>query len=477
MLAADAYAFRRPMVSLLARSCIALSGLALLLAAVPAHAAMGKRVRWVHAGHIGEKGTGPGKFPDKTGGIAVDQDCGDVFIADPEQRRIHKFSMNGRHLATFGDSSGAGRIDEPHGIEIRQTFGGRVNIDGPPPACGPITTVSPTLMVTNWAGSSESTARVSFYALDGSFDGAWCEEPMAGCTKTGSITPFAGGPADPNGIDPFPNDVDAKGDRIWISGALEGRIREYDTGGQMIRRSEDRLNPPTGPSSLSAGDAPAYLWASDDSRSQVALMDLNPANRSINPITSLGGGGYDSNTPGKFGYPQGVEVGPAGRFFDDLFVVDGERVQVFTPGGDNGSLISRPELRGVIELPGSNYAGEYVDVRYDGTIYVTGRHSAGADVYTPGVVLRFRVKALKDRRIRLSGRIFPPHARRRIRFDRLEQGWESIGRVALREGTFFKHVWRAPRAGKTYALRAFFTDPHRYHADRASEIKFVRAKD
>ena len=465
------------MVSLVPRSCIAVTGLALLLAAVPADAAKSRQMRWVHAGHIGEKGTGPGKFPGETGGIAVDQDCGDVFIADPEQRRIHKFSMNGRHISTFGDpSGGAGRIDEPHGIEIKQTFGGRVNIDGPPPACGPITTVSPTLMVADW-GSSETSARVTFFGLDGSFNGAWCERATAGCTKVGSITPFAGGPADPNGLDPFPNDVDAKGDRVWISGALEGRIREYDSSGQLIRHSESGYNPPTGPSALSVGDAPAYLWASDDSRSQVTLFDLNPANDSINAITSLGGGGFDSNTPGKFGYPTGVEVGPAGRFFDDLFVLDGERVQVFTPGGDDGSQIARPELRSVIQLPGRNYGGEFVDVRYDGTVYVTGRYSAGADVYTPGVILRFKVKALKDRRIRLSGRIFPPHARRRIRFDRLEQGWESIGSAPLAQGTRFKHVWRAPRAGKTYALRAFFKDPHRYHADRASEIKQVRAKD
>jgi hypothetical protein len=455
---------------------VLLAALALLVAATPGGAASKSRqLRWIHVDHIGEKGNGPGKFPAKTGGIAVDQDCGDVFIADPEQKRIHRFSKNGRHIASFGDTSGVGRIDDPHGIEIKQTFGGRVNFDGPPPTCGILTTLSPSLMVTDWGKSQETPGRISFFGLDGSFNSAWCETPADGCAHVGTVVPS--GRQTRDGIDPFPNDVDAKGERIWIAGAYGGRVREYTFEPKFVRQTTEGANYPTGPSSLSVGDAPAYIWATDDSQSQLTLLDLNPVNEDINRITTLGGGEYDSRTPGKFGRPNAVEVGPAGRFFDDIFVLDGERIQVFTPGGDNGALITQPELRHVINLPGEQYGGNYIDVRYDGTIYVTGRYSEGADVYSPGPIVTLRVKARSNRRIELSGRVFPPHARRRIRLERLEQGWETITRVRLDQGSRFKHVWRAPRAGASYALRAVFSDPHPYHANRNSEIKEIRAKD
>ena len=412
---------------------------ATLVAAAPASAAKSRNIEWIRSGHIGAKGTGPGKFPEKTGAVAVDQDCGYVFIVDPDQKRINKFSKDGKLISVFG-APGSGPVDNPHGMEIKQPFSGRVQFDGPPPTCGALTTASPSLMLADWGKSPNSPGRISFY-----------------------------------GLDPFPNDVDAKGDRIWISGAYGGRIREYDFQPKFRRHTSRTANYPTGPTSLSVGDAPASFWTTDNSKSQIVLFDLNPSNPEINPITTLGEG-YSSNTPGKFGSPDAVEVGPAGRFFDDLFVVDGERVQIFTPGGACGCLLNQPVFRRMIELPGSNFGGKYIDVRYDGTIYVTGVHSAGAEVYTPGVIVTLRAKALGKRRIRLSGRIFPPHARTKIRLDRLEQGFEKIATVPIEDGSRFEHVWRAPRKDKTYAVRAFFRDPHRTHMDRNSEIKQVRAK-
>ena len=446
---------------------------ALAAAAPAAGASKSRKIQWIHTGHIGKKGDGPGKFPGATGAVAVEQDCGYVFIVDPEQKRIYRFSKSGKLLGVFADPEN-GRIDDPHGMEVNQPFNGRVQFDGPPPTCGLLTTANPSLMLADWGKSQESPGRISFYsARDGSFNGAWCETAGTGCKRLGTIVPA--GSQEVNGMDPFPTDVDAKGDRIWIAGAYGGRVREYDFEPRFRRQTSRTANYPTGPSSISVGDAPGYFWATDDSASEVVLFDLDPSNSEINQEATIGDD-YSTSTPGRFGSPSAVEVGPAGRFFDDLFVLDGERVQVFTPGGGCGCLLTQPELRRVIELPGDNFAGKYMDVRYDGTIYVTGRHSEGADVYTPGVIITLKTKARKNRRITLSGRIFPPHARTRIRLERLEQGWETIETVPIKDGSRFSHVWRAPRAGKTYAVRAFFRDPHRFHMNRNSEIKHVKAK-
>ena len=460
----------RPCMAALVAAALALG------ASAPAEAASKSRqLRWIHVGHIGAKGSGPGKFPGETAGVAVDQDCGDVFIADPVDRRIERFSMTGKSLGSFGESAGVGSIEDPRGMEIRQPFTGRQNMNGPPPPCGPITTTTPALLVTDH-GSSQTTGRLSFFGLTGSFDGAWCERAREGCTHSGTLIPAGNQKA--NGIDPYPNDVDAVGDRIWMTGSYDGHVREYrhTDPPTYIRKSDSNYNYPTGPGGISVSPGALFLLGTDDSASRAGIFDLNPVNETINLIGTIGGGGYDSKTPGKFGYPRAVEIGREGPFFDDMYVLDSDRVQVFTPGGESGALITQPELRHVIELPGDNYRARYLDVRYDGTIYVTGVDSAGADVYSPGVLITLRAKALSDRRIRLRGRIFPPHARRRVKLERLDSGWDGIGRAPLKDGSRFEFVWRAPRRGKTYAFRAQFADPHAYHADRASGIVQEKAK-
>jgi sugar lactone lactonase YvrE len=60
----------------------------------------------------GERGSGPGQL-ELPWGIALDNEE-NVYLADWGNRRVQKFSPDGRHLATFG----AGLLKRPSGVAV-----------------------------------------------------------------------------------------------------------------------------------------------------------------------------------------------------------------------------------------------------------------------------------------------------------------------------------------------------------------------
>src|SRR4051794_36121969 len=116
----------------------ALLGAALL----PAGAQAGKGpFRYRHVGHIGSQGSGKGKFPggDTAGpsGVAIDQQCGEIYIADQGAKVVHRYDQDGKPLLDIGqgDSEVRGGMHDPTGIFVDNAGFTAQNPLGPPPPC------------------------------------------------------------------------------------------------------------------------------------------------------------------------------------------------------------------------------------------------------------------------------------------------------------------------------------------------------
>ena len=227
-------------------------------------------------------------------------------------------------------------------------------------------------------------------------------------------------------------------------------IREYDLVGNYVGDSVPLREP------VSVAAWGGALWTTEHQVNKLALLSLGAAT-SFPLMRELGSGAFDDKTPGSFAAPVAVATAPNGN----VYVLDRSRVQVFDSGGRYLSAITLP----------SNFGGPSdVAVRYDGTVYVTGADRPGALVYSPGAIVTLRVKQLGPRTIALTGSVRPKHAGT-VELQRTESGFRTIARLRLDRHSAFRYVWHAPRAHARYAFRAFFRDPHSYHADRASGLE------
>jgi DNA-binding beta-propeller fold protein YncE len=426
--------------------------LAACVLASPAEAGRGPAFRYIPAGKIGKTGTGPGAFPrNKDGpvGIAVDQRCGDVYVSDASKQRVQRFNQHGKFLNYVGRPQGdenlsEGELHSPEGLDVYVAVTSD-NFHGPPTPCGVVTTLSTYVFVADPTGN-----RVAKFDPGGSWQGSWCAWDQNG-TITGCD--FAD-----DRIDFYPGDVDVTANSVYVAGQSGSTAREYDRGGNFRRESDP---PVDGAYSLSRFGG--QLWMTERYDSRIGLFSLDPSNDKISRYHQLGSD-FDS-AAGKFTYPQALATALNGT----LYVLDDERVEVFTPSG-----IYLTQFKLPVGSRGSDIA-----VRHDGTVYVADdRHDPSRVLaYSPGPLVSLKLKAMKHRKIKMTGRVKPSHAGRTIKLQRLAQnGWRVAGKTKLDKESHYELVWTAPRKEHTYTIRAFFKDPHRYHDDRTSQIKQVKSR-
>jgi hypothetical protein len=245
---------------------------------------------------------------------------------------------------------------------------------------------------------------------------------------------------------------------VYVAGRSRNTAREYDRGGAFLRETDPQVD-----GGYSVAKFGGQLWLTERYDSRIGLFSLDPSNEKISRYHELGSD-FDS-AKGKFTYPQALATALNGT----LFVVDAKRVEVFSPSGIYLTEFKLPESSDPVDIA----------VRHDGTVYVADkqREHPGVRVYSPGPLVSLKLKQVGRKKIRMTGRVKPKHAGDRITLQRLAQnGWREAGHVKLDEQSRYEFVWKAPRAENTYVVRAFFKDPHRYHADRTSQIKQLHLK-
>ena len=412
-----------------------------------ARSARGPAFRYTLVARIGKPGSGPGTLATANG-VAVDQICGDVYISDKGRSVVDRFDLNGKFLNVVGHPGrDRGGIGTPDGLFVAPGNATPPNPDGPPAACAPTDRSAERVWV-----ADEAAGRISIFGPDGTWNGGWCSSPASeqpsGCTARRGSGLTGGFPA-------RPTDVWVTRDAVFAPfGSL---IREYDSAGNYVRDSVS-LSQPT-----SAAVAGGQLWAPEYQVSKLALLSLGSGQGAMSLVREFGSGTYDGKKPGSFAAPRAVATAPDGK----VYVLDSTRVQVFASSGRYLSAITLPDYFG---------GPSDVAVRYDGTVYVTGTDSPGALVYSPGPVVSLRLKQLGSRRIELSGSVRPGHAGASIELQRVESGFRTIARLKLDRRSAFHVAWTAPTAHAGYAFRAFFRDPHPYHANRASRLEQITLK-
>lgn len=416
----------------------------------PAFAGDGPAFRYTLVDRIGETGTGPGEFKPDDGpvGITVDHLCGDLYVSDEGKGRIQRLDQHGRFLNYVGTPAGddgfigEGELAEPSGLDF-YTAVSPDNYYGPPTKCVGLSTLTPFLWVADTIGN-----RVAIFEPDGSWEGSWCNTDIdvGGCDLV-----------DPSDYDYYPVDVDVLESRVYVSGVSSNWVREYTREGGLLRRSEPAVD---GAYSISIFGG--QLWLTQRFSSTVGLYSLDPGNTTINRYHELGS--EFSPTAGKFTYPTALTAAPDGR----LFVLDNDkRVLTFLPSG---------RYLNEFDLP-ADAVGEDIVARFDDTVFVAdnSRERPGILVYSPGPVVSLKLADAGNNRVLISGGVKKrAHPGAKLKLQRLEaDGWNNITRVELDERSRYSYEWKAPRE-RIYWFRAFFRDPHNYHADRASRHKKIR---
>jgi hypothetical protein len=418
-----------------------LAGLAaLLLASAPAHAGKGPAFRYTYVGKIGSRGNAPGQFAGSgsggPGAVAIDQGCGNVYIGDGTRGVVYRYDENGKFLNQIGKpGDGPDQMEQPSGVFV-DGFVAPMNPHGPPRHCVGIGAMGPLIWV-----ADNGAHRVSVFDQSGEFKGAWCNSigASAGCdVQRGGST----------GFDFLPNDVWVNGDSVYVAGRVANKVTQYNRSGEYIRETDRNV------AAYSIAAYGTLLWTTYTNHS-IASFSLNPNNSTLSFVHEYGS--TFGSAPGQFANPKSIWINYDGR----LFVLDGTRVQVFSPSGRYLSTIRLPRF------------SEPVDVatRYDGTVYVTDAVGHGARVYSPGPIVSLRKAPGEAREIVLTGRVTPAHAKRTLSLERLTGGgWHTITTLRLDRRSRFRYAWQPPRRHVHYSVRASFKDPHRYHADRASAI-------
>ena len=222
--------WRRVRILRMRRATLLLCAALSLMAVQAANAGKGP-FQYRHVGHIGAAVT-----PD---GIAIDQQCGDVYIADPGAQVVHHYNQFGKLLNNIGipGSQARGGLQQPTGIFVANAVVQPLNALGPPMPC----TGEGILWVTDY-----SESRISVFKPDGTLLEIWCGK-----------TTFPAGVCDLVGdYDYFPHDVWVEDDRVWVAGRFGNSIKEYTLSGALVRsvgtgagysaQALDRVAEPTG---------------------------------------------------------------------------------------------------------------------------------------------------------------------------------------------------------------------------------------
>jgi len=308
---------------------------------------------------------------------------------------------------------------------------------GPPTACGGDGIL--------WVADYDA-GRVDAFNPKGEHQSVWCNG--GGFPAVPSVCDVT----DHEKIDIYPNDVWATANAVYVAGQLAHTVREYTLDGTYVRKT---LGPGVGGSVTVWG---AYLWSTvgGNGSNTVALWSTDPSNSSIQLVHA-----FPWKFEGPFEGASDVYTGIDGT----LYVVDGRGLQVFSPSGI---------LRSTTKLP---HGYENLAVRYDGTVYLTDGNTPGADIYSPGALVTLVKQPGGQHEIVLAGAVKPAHAGDAIVLQRAQgNGWHTLTTLKLDASSRFVYHWTPPRALVQYRVRAFFHDPHPYHADRESVILSVASR-
>jgi hypothetical protein len=411
------------------RRAVLLLCLALSLVAVQAANAGKGPFRYRHVGHIGAA-----VAPD---GIAIDQQCGEVYISDPGAEVVHRYDQFGKLLNNIGiaGSEARGGLREPRGLFLANSVVEPLNALGPPTPC----TGTGLLWVTDY-----SEARINVFKPDGTIESIWCGKtifPPGICDLTGDY-------------DYYPNDVWVTDDRVWVAGRLGNSIKEYSLSGGLIRGVG------TG-GAYSVAQWGTNLWATHSGNGDeiLALYSADPTAGKEIPLVHVWPWKLDGPTEDLSSVWTGID--------GTLYMLDRRGLEVFSPSG---------LPRGVTKLPDS-YRPVDVAVRYDGMVYIVGEFTKGAEVWSPGATVTMTKLPGKASEVVLAGSVVPAHAHDAVVIQRAEEnGWHAVTTVRLDAHSRFVYHWKPPRARVPYRVRLFFHDPHRYHADRESAILTVASR-
>ena len=417
---------------------LALGSLALAavasLAAPPVQAGNGP-YRYILVGHIGGKGSGPGQFAGSTRGVAIDQSCGEIYISDTGKNVVERYDADGKFLNTIGGPGpNRGQLDNPAGLFLQEAPSAPINPEGPPRPCSGGGAL--------WV-ADQSNHAIDVFSPDGNATQRWCGDSRAkDCDKVKD--------AETDGYPFTPTDVWVTDNSVLLAGYVGSFTSQFSLGGEFIRRSDSVTQ-----CCLSVAAWAGQLWGTLSDASQVAEFSLDSGAATMRFIRKFGSYGVG---PSRFRYTRALTVGRDGK----LYVLGNDNVEVFSPAGTLLSTIAASSLPYAL-------GGEDIAVRYDGTIYVTGAQSYGAVVFSPGPIVKLAARP-KGKLVTFTGTVKPAHAHDRLVLQQSSGGgWKTFATLRLNTASAFTYVWH-PRAFVTYTVRAYFADPHRYHANRSSNV-------
>jgi sugar lactone lactonase YvrE len=198
-------------------------------------------------GSFGAAGTGNGQFAFETVGfntvpsLAVDQSDGSVYVADPGNDRVQKFSSAGTYLTKFGTTgSGDGEFSKPVAVAVDPTDGAVYVADNRNYRVQKFSSAGAYLSQFGGAGEGDgqlgsdrgpsrigvdSSGRIYVLDQDGS---RRVQRFTAGGAFDQVLTS-----GDTLGAVPFSLAVDTTGDHVFVGG-LEGTITEFDGSGATV---------------------------------------------------------------------------------------------------------------------------------------------------------------------------------------------------------------------------------------------------
>jgi hypothetical protein len=414
-------------------------------------AGKGPAFRYTLVGHVGGKGAGRGQFSgvddQGPGPVALDQVCGDVYISDYARNVVHHYDQSGNFIDDIGSAgTGRGQLGSPEGLFVRDAVVQPENPLGPPRRCQGAGFL--------WVADPEDR-RISVFDPKGSLGGivgkgvqaVWCTDNTVNTTVCDIVR---GGD---DGFDYEPQDIWVVGDSVYVMGRLGNTVRQYTLNGGFVS-STPSLN--DGHYSLAAWGIDLWATYGDKGSTTVALFGLNGSGTTI-PLVHVF---TWKNTGDPFEGASAIATGIDGK----LYVLDRAGLQVFSP---------RATLLSTTPLPVA-FSANQLAVRYDGTVYITGARGYGANIYSPGPLVTLSRQSFSKTAIVLAGRVWPSHAHDRIVLQRSEgNGWNTMATLTLDGRSQFVYRWKPPRRLVHYSVRAYFPDPHPYHADRESQILVV----
>jgi sugar lactone lactonase YvrE len=183
----------------------------------------------------GGKGTGKGQF-DFPRGIAADRN-GNILVADTNNARIQKFSLDGVFLSTFGKPGGGeGEFREPNGIGVDR--GGNMYVTDA--LNQHVLKFKPDgSFIAQWKGPEDGLLAPRDLSIDPDDSIYVVDEGHARIVKfegDGKVLAVWGTKGDGDGQFNQPTSVavDGTNNRVYVSDPRNGRIEVFDTNGQFV---------------------------------------------------------------------------------------------------------------------------------------------------------------------------------------------------------------------------------------------------